>query len=320
MPQRMKSAMETSIGPIRSGVTVIEILVTVGIVGILLALLVPAVQQARTAARGLECRNRLKNIGIACHNLQSASGYFPSLGKKYAAPGFEYSCLVQLLPYVEEKSLFKSLDFSLDPFGNASVIHKWSATVWHCPGEGFVTSMYTSYLGNGGLEMQVNLKRNPDGFLGLDPGLQPRDFVDGLSNTIAVSECAIKRDDALVFDGFTGIPANVSTLEEWYVFEEKCRSLSSEASLGQPTDALGWPWMDWSTGASRYSHNFPPGSMSCRDSSTGRASTSIPSASSRHGNFVFALAVDGSVHSYSFSIDAALWQHLGLRDDASFSR
>ena len=168
--------------------------------------------------------------------------------------------------------------------------------------------------------MQANLKRRLDGFLGADPGLQPRDFVDGLSNSIAVSEAAIRRDDSLVFDGFLAIPANVSTLAEWYAFEVTCQTLPSEPSIGQPTDALGWPWMDWSTGASRYSHNFPPGSLSCRDSTTGKSSTSIPSASSRHGGFVFALAVDGSVDSYSFSIDAAVWQQLGLRDDASYSR
>ena len=105
----------------RRGFTLVELLVVIAIVGILLALLLPAVQSAREAARRGECQAKLKQLGAALQNYHSAWRRFPPGGKgygwTYAAAGyaadptiFNLSGLVLLLPYLEQQPLYDRID------------------------------------------------------------------------------------------------------------------------------------------------------------------------------------------------------------------
>lgn len=99
---------------IRRAFTLVELLVVIAIIGILVALLLPAVQKAREAARRTACQNNLKQIGLAIANHESAMRFFPP-GQKWSGPRDsdatrDYAWSAFLLPYIEEGALYNSID------------------------------------------------------------------------------------------------------------------------------------------------------------------------------------------------------------------
>lgn len=115
------------------GFTLIELLVTIAIIGILIALLLPAVQQARAAARRTTCRNNLKQIGLAFHNYHDTYDTFP-MATHWAPGGTLYSALTATLPFHEQAPLYGQYDFntpSYDVF-NESVISE-RISIYLCP-------------------------------------------------------------------------------------------------------------------------------------------------------------------------------------------
>jgi len=129
------SKRNTSPGP-TAGFTLVELLVVIAIIGVLVALLLPAVQAAREAARRMQCVNSLKQIGLACANYESARGELPPgrLGCDYLAQGptvpsicnlaegpFSLSTFWLILPYMEQQPLFDRIDLSRDVFNSPSI-------------------------------------------------------------------------------------------------------------------------------------------------------------------------------------------------------
>src|SRR5271156_6699917 len=102
----------------RTGFTLIELLVVIAIIGLLIALLLPAVQAAREAARRMQCVNNLKQLGLAALNYESANGVLPpgSLAAPYESqPGLAWglSTFVRVLPFADNGAVYDAANFSL---------------------------------------------------------------------------------------------------------------------------------------------------------------------------------------------------------------
>lgn len=129
----------------RRGFTLIELLVVIAIIGVLVAILLPAVQQAREAARATQCKNHLKQLGLALHNYHDTSGQFPINWYNGAdAGGNNLNVLIGMLPYVDQAGLYNGIDFSdknltLYMVGGKQV-GQYKIPVYLCPSDGEATS------------------------------------------------------------------------------------------------------------------------------------------------------------------------------------
>jgi len=94
------------------GFTLVELLVVIAIIGILVALLLPAIQAAREAARRTECNNNLKQWGVALHNYHDTVKRFPPGAVFYGDPNNRGSIHVRLLPYMEQSAVYDLFDFN----------------------------------------------------------------------------------------------------------------------------------------------------------------------------------------------------------------
>ena len=111
------SARSSGSAPARSGFTLIELLVVIAIIGVLIALLLPAVQSAREAARRTQCGNHIKQWGLAAHLYHDTFLAFPMTNAQNYQPNMQgFSPQARLLPYLEQANLQNLLDFSQPAF------------------------------------------------------------------------------------------------------------------------------------------------------------------------------------------------------------
>jgi prepilin-type N-terminal cleavage/methylation domain-containing protein/prepilin-type processing-associated H-X9-DG protein len=141
MPAKVRLAVARKVWPKRTGFTLIELLVVIAIIGILIALLLPAVQKARESAARVQCQNNLKQMGLACHAYHDANRRLPpgyiATGTS-TSPGWGWAAY--LLPYLEEQNLYRQIDFSR-PVETQPIIEK-IVTVFLCPSDASATDPF----------------------------------------------------------------------------------------------------------------------------------------------------------------------------------
>jgi len=116
----------------RRGFTLVELLVVITIIGILIALLLPAVQAAREAARRMQCSNNLRQIGLALHNYHLSVKSFPPGNLWYE--GREHCWTTMILPHLEQQALFDKYDFSVRwDHANNEEVTETDLSVFMCP-------------------------------------------------------------------------------------------------------------------------------------------------------------------------------------------
>jgi prepilin-type N-terminal cleavage/methylation domain-containing protein/prepilin-type processing-associated H-X9-DG protein len=154
----------------RGGFTLVELLVVIAIIGVLVALLLPAVQQAREAARRMGCQSKMKQLGIAAHNLHDVGGKFPA-GNEYrrgtVAPWnagggvYDYyeTWTITMLPYLEQAAIVPLWDPTTpnaynDPTGKMTILRNTKLNIYICPSDPnpFVASAPGSGPGGSGVQ------------------------------------------------------------------------------------------------------------------------------------------------------------------------
>lgn len=280
----------------RRGFTLIELLVVIAIIAILISLLLPAVQQAREAARRTQCRNNLAQIGIALHSYQLSYESLPpacindSGPVQYDTTGYDLSWLVQLLPMLGEENVSRHVDFDGGAYSQANAdVRKHRISTLICPSaiEGtfnhkdlgiVVPSNYAAC--HSGDPAPIDTDDN--GVMFLNKGVHYREIVDGESNTIAVGErISFHSPITPELSWLSGTPATV------------CNS-------GVPINQYKWT-------------PAPAGAQPVQPDPANANHTS--GFSSMHVGCALVLLADGAVTTLSENIDPQTLSWLGNRED-----
>ena len=283
----------------RVGFTLVELLVVITIIGILIALLLPAVQAAREAARRMQCQNNLKEMALASHNHLCSLGFFPSCGNYWGgvrtmiggmpaiAPKQAFGWEYQILPYMEQEALWS--------LSSDVTVCKTAPPSGNCPSRREVTvyagGALGDYAGNGG-DISSGITGTDDltnkgvfppptlltsGDYVAARGATPADIKDGMNCTLLLGE--------------KYIPVS------WY----------SGGSWGDNTGYYcGWGWDSIRFGGK------PP-----KQDAEGVDGDYYDFFGSPHATGFNAALCDGSVRVIDYSIDQTVLKHLCHREDGN---
>ncbi len=320
--------------PRRAAFTLVELLVVIAMIGILVGLLLPAVQAAREAARRMSCSNNLKQMGLALHNYHDTYRKFPPSGfYNRFSPSGAWSVQARLLPQLEQGNLQQLINWDL-PYGMQGLVTRTRVPTYLCPSEprdeprldGNATDPdFTHYPLNYGANMgewfifDPQTQRGGSGLFYPNSSTHMGSVTDGTSNTLAFSE--VKAYTPYLRDGDNPSAAAVPT-----------PLLPTEiASLGGSfkTDSGHTEWVDGRVHQSGFTTTFGPNTLvpyeisgqlfdvDFNASREGRSMTGITYATvtsrSAHTGGVEVGLVDGSVRFISQSIDLNTWRGLGSR-------
>lgn len=266
------------------GFTLIELLVVIAMIAILIALLLPGVQNAREAARRAQCRNNLLQIGMALHTYEQQHGVLPPGSVNPIAPvsnqpgGYQVSWLVQILPQTGNSVLYKNFDFVEGAFSpkNAEV-QKMAPSILICPSMGVQKPLH-SYAGLHH-DATAPVGEADMGVMFLNSSIHFDDVTDGLAYTFCVGEITENYEQGWCVGNWSTL-RNTGTKLSGGLFPVK-RSATSQQSAA-PQNGVG---------------------------------TTASGFASYHTGGAYFLIADGQVKFINQSIDTGIYQRLGNRAD-----
>ena len=325
---------------VRSGFTLIEALVVCSVIGLLIALILPAVQSSREAARRSRCADNLRQIGLALHGYEESNNSFPLnwgdprvdpvRGHPWYIGGPPYSALTRVLPYLDQRAVFDAINFSIEtyPVGVSQFLFPGNVTayetrlaVYLCPTDGgsSPTRHGCDYRGNYGVGPTVSTNRvttdSGNGFYTFPGVLGTGSFVDGLSHTVAYGERlrGTGTGSAVVPSrdlGNIAVLPNCDTRDADYALG--CSRVASSRAF--PYDRMaGFTWFHGDLECTAYNHAQEPNGR-IPDAINSERWGGVITARSLHPGGVNSLMADGSLRFVSETIERAVWRGLGTRN------
>lgn len=324
------------------GFTLVELLVVITIIGILISLLLPAVQAAREAARRMQCLNNLKQIGLALHSYAAANSTFPPsfCGETVSGQNnASWSIHGRLLPYLEQGNAYGlvKLDVAWDKAENADTgVPKMRIATYVCPsdmndrvrvdanGNPYIYPQTYGFNFGTWFVWDPTTKRGGDGVFHVNSRIGPEAIKDGLSNTLGAAEVkAFTSYFRNTSNPGPTVPASPSAIA----------ALASGASfkLGPETNQNTGhtEWCDGRVHHSGITTVFTPNTLVSYVHTDGRTydvdynsrqegdptqpTYAAVTARSYHSDVVNSLLMDGSARPLNNAIDLTIWRALGTR-------
>jgi prepilin-type N-terminal cleavage/methylation domain-containing protein/prepilin-type processing-associated H-X9-DG protein len=320
--------------PARPAFTLVELLVVIAIIGVLIALLLPAVQAAREAARRSQCQNNLKQIALAMHNFESHYKHIPHGSETAALLG--PSPHAYLLPVIEQGNVFNQMTQTFAHGSSAQggtgqnvLLHETGSTVrpkvFECPSEinKFLTNVYgyTNYHTNYGSWVRLNnawdglFRTNfvPYGSVPRREAARFAEITDGTSNTLAFAEVAngvggnpVRRDPRRdCYDAGTQNFTNAVAARNAFL----ALNWQTAGNAANGWNWRGYPWREGSVWRNGFNTLLPPNKPCWRPNNEWWQL--VTPASSYHPGGINASLADGSVRFFSQTINPDAWTAAG---------
>ncbi|MDC0935044.1 DUF1559 domain-containing protein [Pirellulales bacterium] len=307
----------------RRGFTLVELLVVIAIIGVLVALLLPAVQSAREAARRTGCVNNQHNLALALLNYEGANGRFPMGSQRRMEGGGnspwktnQAGWIARILPQLEQQALYDQIDFDLES-GDQGVNIPVMGThleVVRCPSDP-KELIREEWISDGGHPLAAFAPTNyvvcigdeDDAFLytgifGMNSTTRVGQVTDGLSNTMMVSECKLG-DPMIKYYGSSRY--------------HQCLAGSAPKISTYNVEPRGFSWF-YAQVAQSWNYNTiltPNDSLTTNHECQMWSDKTAFAARSRHPGGVNVAMGDGSVRFVVDQIDYDAWQYLGVMQD-----
>jgi prepilin-type N-terminal cleavage/methylation domain-containing protein len=332
----------------RPAFTLIELLVVIAIIGVLISLLLPAVQKVREAAARAQCLNNLKQLGLAMHNYEGSYKKFPPSLSATVPPAyagfpayfFSWSALAQINPFLEQTNIYNTMDLTqptyVPPAFNISPQNQFAVQqlvpLFLCPSDQMqpVSSAYgvqnigpTNYavcIGSGTTNggAPFGSPWNADGMFRAQSGTRIAEVTDGLSSTAMISESSLGAGA----ESASGPPPADLQLVYAYVYGQPLNDANCAAAfLWNLENRRGFMWASGEIRCASYNHYLPPNSPTCdcvtNDLTPGPGiytAVGFRAARSHHVQGVNLLLGDGSARFVSNAVSPAAWRAVGTRN------